>query len=437
MTAAVALTLPARAEALQLSELKPSDVRIGPDDRDFLMREHRTHIDLRPRDSRHQIWTLTPGPWCGVIPLPSGRAVYVEPKVGIENLWRLLAFAWDLPKFPPDMDAMHSTVDLLEALVEVFVRRVEALLTRGLLRGYDPRRENLYAMRGRLSVAEHLRANAVAKHRLVCDFDEFTTDLPENRILRRALFLTLRAHSWRPRVRQRLDRCERHMAEVSLEHITRRHFDTLVFTRLNEHYRTPLTLARMLLEMLSVTHRAGEREMLPLLIEMPRLFERFLQRLLEERLPGAGLSVRWGHERRHLDLDQTVTLEPDMVICRHGSPVCIGDAKYKPTGWDEAQQSEEDARASRNADVYQMFAYCTGYGVRDAVLIYPQPSGRETIRIDTGSGLKRVHSLGIDLTGGGAEFEAACERLADMVAAVADQQRRPKNESVSAQSGWG
>ncbi|GEM_PF-5136034 len=34
--------------------------------------------------------------------------------------------------------------------------------------------------------------------------------------------------------------------------------------------------------------------MLPLLIEMPRLFERFLQRLLEERLPGAGLSVRWG-----------------------------------------------------------------------------------------------------------------------------------------------
>ena len=177
--------------------------------------------------------------------------------------------------------------------------------------------------------------------------------------------------------------------------------------------------------------------MLPLLIEMPRLFERFLQRLLEERLPGAGLSVRWGHERRHLDLDQTVALEPDMVICRHGSPVCIGDAKYKPTGWDEAQQSVEDARASRNADVYQMLAYCTGYGVRDAVLIYPQPSGRETISIDTGSGLKRVHSLGIDLTGGGAEFEAACERLADMVAAVADQQQPAAHESVSAQSGWG
>jgi len=436
MSAAEALTLPARAEDLQLTELRPKDVRIGPDDRDFLMREHRTHIDLRPKDSRHQLWTLTPGAWCGVIPLPSGRALYVEPKVAVENLWRLLAFAWDLPEFPPDMDAMHGTVDLLEALVEVFVRRVEALLTRGLLRGYDPRRENLHTMRGRLSVAEHLRTNVVAKHRLMCDFDEFTTDLTENRILRRALFLTLRAQSWRPRVRQRLDRCERQMAEVSLEHITRRHFDALTFTRLNEHYRTPLTLARMLLEMLSVTHRAGEREMLPLLIEMPRLFERFLQRLLEERLPGAGLTVRWGRERRHLDLDRSVTLEPDMVICRHGEPVCIGDAKYKPTGWDEAQASLEEANASRNADVYQMLAYCTGYGVRDAVLIYPQPSGRQTIRIDTGAGLARIHSLGIDLTGDQAAFEEACERLVDEVGTIATQPRDSAPQSSPMGVGW-
>lgn len=416
MIAVEALAELRSAQAVQLEELQPTDVRIGPDDRDFLMSEHRKQIDLSPRDSRHQIWTLTPGPWCGVISLPSGRALYIEPKVGIENLWRLLAWAWDLPQFGPEMKTLHSTVELLEALVEVFVRRVEDLLKHGLLRGYDPRRENLHAMRGRLSVAEHLRTNVVAKHRLMCDFDEFTTDLPENRILRRALLQTLRAQPWRPRVRQRLDHCERQMDEVSLPPEVMRYFDTLTFTRLNEHYRTPLTLAQMLLEMLSVTHRAGNRQMLPLLIGMPRLFERFLQRLLEERLPGSGLTVRWKRQRRALDLDATVTLEPDLVICRRGEPICIGDGKYKPTGWDEVQRDEQDARASRSADIYQMLAYCTGYGVGNAILIYPQPSGRETIRINTGSGIVRVHSVGIDLTGDKEAFEGACERLVNEVA---------------------
>lgn len=215
------------------------------------------------------------------------------------------------------------------------------------------------------------------------------------------------------------------MDEVSLEPEVRRYFDSLIYTRLNEHYRTPLALARMLLEMLSVTHRAGEREMLPLLIAMPRLFERFVQRLLEERLPGDGLTVRWERRRRSLDIDRTVTLRPDLVICRHGEPICIGDAKYKPTGWDDEMADVEEATASRNADVYQMLAYCTGYRVRDAVLIYPQPSGRETIRVETGAEPARIHSIGIPLTGDAAVFEGACATLVQQVEDIVMESAQP------------
>jgi len=75
------------------------------------------------------------------------------------------------------------------------------------------------------------------------------------------------------------------MAEVRLQHIDDRDFDDVHFTRLNERYRTPLALARLLLQMLSVTHRYGDREMLPLLLGMPRVFEPFLQRMLAAPAP--------------------------------------------------------------------------------------------------------------------------------------------------------
>lgn len=299
MSAELRLLTGAPPSAIALRELVPGDQELTPEERRFLLSEHANHVDLRPAYDGPDLWTLTASAWCGIIPLPTGRVISIEPKVGVENLWRLLTWAYDLLELSAQAPVPHEMSELLEAVVEVFVRRVEDLQRRGLLRGYVHRQENLTSMRGRLNVAGHLRTNTVARHLLMCDYDDFTTDVAENRIIRRTLHLLLRARPWRPRVRLPMDRCERRMAEVELRHITEADFAEVRYTRLNEHYRTPLALARLLLEMLAVTHRVGEREMLPLLLDMPKVFERFLQRMLAERLAGAGLSVRWESRSRH------------------------------------------------------------------------------------------------------------------------------------------
>jgi len=166
-----------------------------------------------------------------------------------------------------------------------------------------------------------------------------------------------------------------------------------------------------------VTHRFGEREMLPLLLRMPGVFERFLQRMLGERLTPQGLTVRWQGEHRHLDRARSVVLRPDMVIGEDSRDLCIADAKYKETGWDA--EDEQAATAARHADVHQMLAYCIGYGVSDAILIYAEPTSRETIEIDLDGRLIRVHSLGIDLAGDPTRFGDACTRLSGGLAGIA------------------
>jgi 5-methylcytosine-specific restriction enzyme subunit McrC len=400
-----------------LTELQEADVQLRDEESRFLLAEHQKHVTLQPVADGGETWRVRPEAYCGSLPLPTGRCLYIEPKVGIGNLWRMLAWAYDLLELFSEVPVPKSVDELIESVVEVFAHQVDDLILQGLLRGYEPRTENLLTMRGRLTVAAHLRANAVARHRLLCDYDEFTTDIVENRILRWTLHLMLRAGHWHDRVRMLVDRCERRMAEASLAPVGDREFAELRYTRLNERYRTPLMLARLLLDMLSVTHRYGEREMLPLLLHMPSVFERFLERALRERLAPEGLIVVGQDTSRRLDVGHRVTLKPDAVIYREGKPVLIVDAKYKRTGFDE--ESEEDRTKARNADIYQMMAYCVGYGVGDAVLIYPEKTERETIEIRQNGVDVTVHGAGIDLDAGKNAFDRRLVELCMEVARLA------------------
>ena len=399
------------SEAIRLTELQEQTVELAPEDCRFLLGAEKRIVEVRSAVAEGY-WKLWAAGTCGAVPLPSGRVIYIEPKVGIANLWHMLTYAYDLLELRREAVGLGTAEDLVESVVEVFSKQVEGLIEFGLLRSYVEHEENLLAMRGRLNVVEQVRRNLVARHRLACRYDEFTTDVAENRILRYTLFRLLRARLWRARVRQRVDRCERRMDEARLEHIEERHFGELRFTRLNERYRTPLALAGLLLQMLSLTHRPGEHRQEPLLLDMPRVFERFLQRALEERLKERGLRVRWPNSNRWLAEEKRVPLKPDMVIERGGAPVCIVDAKYK------GRADDEEARA---ADVYQMLAYCVGYRVGNAVLVYPQAVRDEALRVRRSGVDVAIHTVGVDLTRGNGEgFEAALGGLADGVEQIAE-----------------
>ncbi len=403
---------------IQLREFQERDVKLDEAEIAFLLdRRDDLHIDTRPSRMGAESWQLKPASRCGIVPLPSGRTIYIEPKAPIGNVLHMLRYAYDAFKMREEPVGLQRIDELLEALVSIFAKRVELLITHGLLRSYQSRHENLLQMRGRLDVAGNIRHNLAGRHRLMCNFDEFTTDIPENRILRCTLYLVRRAAQWNVRTNQDLDYCERRMAEVDLVHITDDDFAELRFTRLNEHYRTPLNLARLLINMLSVSQRPGGRKAVPLLMDMEKVFEAFLQRLVEEYFAPTNVSVRFQKYSKRLDVNGIVELKPDIVLLREDAAVCIADAKYKLGAG--AEENGEDTSKPANADIYQMLAYCIGYGVREAVLLYPEPRGRRPIVISRAGVEVCIHSLGIDLAGSHDQFQrqatALCDELADIV----------------------
>lgn len=369
--------------------------------------------------------------------------VLVRPKIPLRNLFLLLEVGLREQDWRDEATLYETSHDLLPALVSFFARTAETTLARGLYHSYREQHDRLVALRGRVDVARQLTRPGVAIP-TACRFTEFTADLVDNSYLKAAVSRSLRVAGVQSADRHRL---MRHL--VTLEDVGDvRHrpsdFDDVVFTRLNEHYRPALRLARLVLENLTLQDAIGEVTASSFMLDMNKLFERFVTERLRRALRGH-LAVKDQH-LGFLDEERRVKIQPDLLFGPEGSPRFVADIKYKLT---------DVSAGGSNADLYQLLAYTTALDLPEGMLIYcldaddPQSSavvdsslGENVaemtaplpVRASTFSSVvvrhtgTVLHTYALDLSGTPAEVGKSVNDLADWIvrrAAAAGSAARP------------
>jgi 5-methylcytosine-specific restriction enzyme subunit McrC len=338
----------------------------------------------------HQ-WQIKPEGYVGRVPLSDEFCLVIEPKVGIRSLFRMLEYAYDLGCFY-DQEVPVGAIDtLLQSLAIVLAERVTARARRGLYRAYEPRHEALPLVRERIDLAGQARRPWQVA--VPCHYQEHTDDVLENQALACALRLILRSgicdERAQPRVRRSYQAVHALLPERSLAGAD---LAGIALNRLNADYQPMLALCRFFLDHLGAEHLAGERDMLPFLIDMPALFERFVGCWLKQHLHD-GWQVR---EQETLDIARyddgtALRFRADVVIRRAGCspPWCVLDTKYKAA--DKIVES----------DLHQVVSYAKAYGAGQAVLVYPEPPplaqatvGSVTVRFLTFDLAQEIESVG-------------------------------------------
>jgi len=302
-------------------------------------------------------WQVSARNYVGSI-LVDGIQVLVRPKIPLQNLFLLLEVGLREQDWRDEAALYEKSLDLLPALVSFFARAAETTLARGLYHSYREQRDRLVALRGRVDVARQFTQPGGAIP-VACRFTEFTADLLENSYLKAAVSRSLRVPGVQPADRHRL---MRHLVALEdVADVTHRpsDFDDVTFTRLNEHYRPALRLARLVLENLTLQDAFGEVTASSFMLDMNELFERFVTERLRRALRGR-LAVKDQH-RDHLDEARSVRIRPDLLFGPERPPSLVADIKYKLT---------DDAAGGRNADLYQLLAYTTALDLPEGVLIY-------------------------------------------------------------------
>ncbi|MEU0563180.1 restriction endonuclease [Dactylosporangium sp. NPDC006015] len=357
------------------------------------------------------VWLIRAAGKVGVAQV-GGTEVWVRPKVPIDRLLFLLGYASNPTGWRDETVDLTGGENLLPALAHALWRQANRALRQGLLQGYQVREEALPVLRGRLREGEQLRRHHGAAIPVEVRYDEFTSDIAENQLLRAATQQMLRV----PRVDQECRRRLRHLL-IRLGDVTPlvrgQPLPQWYPTRLNTRYHTALRLAEVILRGTSVEHAAGATAVNGFMLDMPRLFEDFVTVAIAEALQRHGGRAR-RQDPHYLDQDSKVRMRPDLVWHRDNVPAAVIDAKYK---------SEKPAGFPQ-ADLYQMLAYCTALDLTHGHLIYArgneQPA-RHTIR---STGVQIIcHAL--DLGQHPSVLLAQATRVADIICATACVLPRP------------
>lgn len=318
----------------------------------------------------------------GVLRSPSGFQLEVLPKIGKstdENTARrqlidMLRCLNGFRHIKTDSARLATAqMPLLELFIGEFLQAVKTVVKRGLRSDYVARQDNLFALRGKLLVAQNLRNNLFRPDRFYTEHDKFSPNRPENRLLHAAL-RGARSMTRSPD-NQRLARelCFV-FADVPESTSVALDFQRVRLDRGMGYYEAALDWAKLILKGLSPLTGAGDAEAPSLLFPMAKVFEAYVAKHLSEQLESnyqLKEQVRSKHLVKH-EGSPWFQLKPDLLVLdKDDKGVLVLDTKWKLL---DASAIKDRYRLSQS-DFYQLYAYGHHYldgGKGDMALIYPK-----------------------------------------------------------------
>jgi len=343
-----------------------------------------THRLLTLR-SRGSVKTLQVKNYAGVISLPGNAFIEVLPKTGRreDNIdiarQQLLMMLRTLKSFRHIATSASrvrtSKMPLMDVFIQQFIDSVQQIVRQGLKRDYIRQQDNLSWMKGKLRVSAQLSKNCVRRDRFQVEFDDYSTERPENRILKTAIDKIRRQIS-NPQLLIQVNSLQVHFDDIAPVGDVRIAFGEVHLDRHMRHYELALAWARLILMGQSPHCMQGDANAISLLFPMEAVFESFVTAWMRHRY-----NDNW-HVEAQVDSHTLVRLNgkglfklrPDI----HLRP--RGDNWDQPKICDVKWKMVEGGRATleqSQTDLYQMLAYGMNYqeGIGDMLLIYPSHEG--------------------------------------------------------------
>lgn len=251
----------------------------------------------------------------------------------------------------PQIETHEELNQLTPLLVLHFISLLERLVKHGLKKDYLLHEENLKAkVKGRILFGKHLKTNVFQQRsdRMYCQYQEYTDDIPENRLLKKALLFSerildrcdsLKRQSQYPDLQLRLNRLKASFSHIS-DDIEPYQVQKLSSNKLFKGYKEAIRVAKMILRRFDYSIREASSEQHstpPFWIDMARLYEMWVLHRLQKLGINPIMFQEAGFYGRQV---------ADFVIREEN---LILDAKYKPKYVEDWADIDDIRELSGNA----------------------------------------------------------------------------------------
>ena len=213
----------------------------------------------------------------------------LESGLAVTDFSKIYDIDFDQPAVPTNkLDTVLTPLIIIH-----FLTVVEGIAKRGLKRGYVHREENLKKVKGRIRILANERKNVIPRRfdRVYCPYNEFTVDIPENRLIKKALLFAQRELARLPNFKHYSklflleNKCLAAFTQVSPE-IELRDVKLIKSHKLFREYDLAVKLAKTILRRndYSLKKASDDKKPTPVFwLNMALLFEHYVYSILHEQ----------------------------------------------------------------------------------------------------------------------------------------------------------
>ena len=319
---------------------------------------------------------ITAQNYVGVIQTSNGTSIEILPKISNitdidktrDIFLKMLKTLKDSPFKNIDKASLKTQkFPILEIFISLFLDELDRLIKRWIKRNYVLQEENIWFLKGKLKVAQNIKQNLTHKERFFCQFDEFTENIRENKLIKKCL-MYLNGLSKKEKNRQRIKEFMFVFSDIEATTTVKEDLKAIQnLNRLNNYYADTLQWVRIFLLWQSVVNFVWHTLTLALLFPMEKIFESYVAKKLVQHNPDRKIKTQdTAHYLVEYHKDKPkFNLRPDIVI--NGWEI-VADTKWKLLdGTDESINY-----GISQSDMYQLFAYAKKYKSKKLYLIYPK-----------------------------------------------------------------
>ena len=250
---------------------------------------------------------------------------------------------------------------ILDLYFELFIKEVEYLLHRGLVKKYRKTEGNRTALKGSIQFQKHISKNLIHKERFYVRHTTYDKTHDIHAILFKAMKL-LSYLNTNTLLSSRLGALLLDFPEQDDIKITKALFDKIVFDRKTSSYKNAIKIAQLILLNYHPDVSRGKNNVLALMFDMNVLWEQFVYVSL--RKYKANSTTITAQNTKNFWKPMTGNrskIKPDIVLNKDSEACVVLDTKWKNLNGHNPSPN----------DLRQMFVYMKYYGAKKVALVYP------------------------------------------------------------------
>lgn len=293
----------------------------------------------------------------------------------IKNIYHMLAYAFRVLSekgyVNVSTEQFENTANLLSAILD---KGVTQLIKRGVRNDYIPTIESTGSPVGKINIAESIKSQYAVTHRLVCEHEEFVSDILLNQIIKAAIKVAISSEEVDSAIKKNLRRNLFHFHSISDINPKSIKWSQIRYDRNNASYKMLVNICYLLITGLLQSEDKGSMRLANIIDDqkMHRLYERFILEYYKRHYPMFHVSaakILWNTQ------DEGVAFLPTMksdVTIKYGDLTLVVDAKY----YSKTMQVGQFGNTTMNSgNIYQIFTYVKNMDVENSgkvsgVLLY-------------------------------------------------------------------